>query len=150
MNKKIVLFLTISLIAILIVVISISTHKLRYQVIKDGYDSYQSRIISNYQEYWDFIKHIDSENRAYGNVFSFNPNSYNEQYFNKKSLAILNIVTGSGMNKLNSIDIFVSGDTLVCNANIDYAKSSIVTADMHGKVILVEINKSIKNFKINK
>ena len=150
MNKKIVLFLTISLIVILIVVISISTHKLRYQVIKNGYDSYQSRIISNYQEYWDFIKHIDSENRAYGTVFSFNPNSYNEQYFNKKSLAILNIVTGSGMNKLNSIDIFVSGDTLVCNANIDYSTGSMLTADMNGKVILFEINKSIKNFKINK
>jgi hypothetical protein len=54
------------------------------------------------------------------------------------------------MYKLNSIDIFVSGEKLVCNANIDYAKSSIVTADMNGKVILVEINKSIKNFKINK
>ena len=152
MNKKIAIILAIIITIILGMVILLvtnkSTHGLRYKIIKNGYDSYNSKIISNYQEYLDFVDYIDSENKAYGKVYDFNSNKYNEKYFNTKSLAILNIVTGTGMNKLNSIDMSVSGDTLICNANIDYTKSQIVTSDIHGKVILVEIDKSIKNFKI--
>ena len=151
MNKKkaISLAIIITIVLVLLVIYN-SVHGLRYIIIKNGYDSYESKIIANYQEYLEFVDYVNFENNAYGKAYKFNPNKYNEKYFNTKSLAILNIVTGTGMNKLKSINISVSGDTLICNANIDYTKSQIVTDDINGKLILVEIDKSIKNFIINK
>ena len=107
MNKKIAIILaiiiTIILGMIILLVTNKSAHELRYKIIKNEYDSYNSKIISNYQEYLDFVDYIDSKNKAYGKVYDFDSNKYNEKYFNTKSLAILNIVTGTGMNKLNSI-----------------------------------------------
>ena len=151
MNKKKAISLAIIItIVLVLLVIYKSVHGLRYIIIKNGYDSYESKIIANYQEYLEFVDYVGFDNKAYGKVYKFNPNKYNEKYFNKKSLAILNIVTGTGMNKLKSINISVSGDTLICNAYIDYTKSQIVTDDINGKLILVEIDKSIKNFIINK
>ena len=45
-------------------------------------------------------------------------------------------------NKLKNIDISIIGDTLVCKANIDYGNG--ITDDINGKLILVEIDKSVK------
>lgn len=118
-----------------------------YTIIKNGYSSYDSKIISNYQEYQEFANYIKNQNVAYGKVYDFNSNKYNKQYFNNKSLAIINIVTGSGSNILRNIDITIAGNTLVCKANIDYGKG-IPTDDINGKLILIEIDKSITNFKI--
>lgn len=121
-----------------------------YEVISDGYSDYESKIISDYQQYLELVKYIDSYNNAYGNVFNFDSNKYNEQYFDTKSLAILSIATGTSMNKLKSIDISIRGNTLICNADIDYTESDIITMDMCGKVLLVEFDKSVTRFEINK
>ena len=160
MNKKKYLILGIILALVLGGVILLLTIKnnngvitndsLSYTIIKNGYDSYESKIITNYQDYLDFVDYIDSYNESYGKVYDFDSKKYDKEYFNKKSIAILNIITGTGMNKLKSIDLSVNGNTLSCNANIDYTSSQVVTTDINGKVILVEIDKSIKKFEINK
>lgn len=113
MSKNLKLIVIILLIVILTGVIKwlITKKNLEYSIIKDGYSSYKSKIISNYQEYIEFVDYIDSQNKAYGKVFKFNSNKYNEQYFKTKSIAIINIITGSGMNKLKSIDFSISNNT---------------------------------------
>ena len=101
-----------------------------------------------YQEYQEFANYIDKGNEAYGKVYNFNSNKYNENYFNNNSLAIINIVTGNGSNKLKNIDISITGDTLVCKANIEYGDG--ITDDINGKMILIEIDKSVTDFRIEK
>ncbi len=160
MNKKTYLILGIIVTLVLGGVILLLTIKnnngviandsLSYTIIENGYDSYESKIISNYQDYLDFVDYIDSYNKSYGKGYDLDSKKYDKEYFNKKSIAILNIITGTGMNKLKSIDLSVNGNTLICNANIDYTSSKFVTDDIDGKVILVEIDKSIKKLKINK
>ena len=118
-----------------------------YVIIKDGYSDYKSKIISNYQEYMEFVDYIDSQNKAYENRYDFNSNQYNEGYFDNKSLAIINIVIGSSMNKLNNIDISIMGNLLVCKLDINYAKGPGAT-DINGKLLLIEIDKSVTKFKI--
>ena len=117
-----------------------------YTIIKNGYSSYKSKIISNYQEYQEFADYIDRQNVAYGKVYNFNSNKYNKNYFNNKSLAIINIVTGNGSNILKNIDISIVDNTLVCKPKVDYGDG--ITADINGKLILIEIDKSVTNFKI--
>lgn len=152
MSKNLKLIVIILLIVILTGVIKwlITKKNLEYSIIKDGYSSYKSKIISNYQEYIEFVDYIDSQNKAYGKVFKFNSNKYNEQYFKTKSIAIINIITGSGMNKLKSIDFSISNNTLICTVDIHRPKGGAVTDDIKGKVYLVEIDKSVTNFKIEK
>jgi len=148
-NLKIILIIIILVVLAVVIIWFIPKNDVGYVVIKDGYSSYESQIISNYQEYIEFVDYIDSQNKAYGKVYDFNSNKYNKGYFDNKSLAIINIVTGSGMNKLNSIDISIMGNLLVCKADINYA-TGVVTADINGKLLLIEIDKSVTEFKIEK
>lgn len=108
----------------------------KYTVIKDGYSSYQSRIISTYEEFQKLHKQIN-----------FNSSKYNQKYFENKSLAIINVITGSGMNKLESINISINGKLLTCKVNIKRSEG-ITSDDINGKVLLVEIDKQVTDFKI--
>lgn len=148
-NLKIILIVIVLVVLVGIAIWFISKNDVDYIIIKDGYSSYKSKIISNYQEYIEFVDYIDSQNKAYGNEYNFNSNKYNERYFDNKSLAIINIITGSGMDKLNNIDISITGNLLVCKADINYA-TGIVTDDINGKLLLIEIDKSVTEFKIEK
>lgn len=51
------------------------------------------------------------------------------------------------MNKLKNIDISVIGNLLICDVDIKYA-NGIVSTDINGKLLLVEINKSVTKLKI--
>lgn len=151
MSKKLKIALSIIILIVLLGIVMFLVRRIDtdYIIIKNGYSSYESKIISNYQEYQEFVNYIDKENEAYGKVYNFNSNKYNENYFNNNSLAIINIVTGNGSNKLKNIDISIAGDTLVCKANIEYG-DGITTDDINGKLILVEIDKSVIDFRIEK
>ncbi len=122
---------------------------IEYKVIFNGYDDYASGIISNYEEYRDLIEYIDIMNERYGVTYDLNPEDYTEGYFDYGSLALISIVTGSGMNKLKNIDVSIYGNTLVCDVDIDY-NDGTVTDDINGKVLLVEVDKNITNIVINK
>lgn len=150
MSKKVKIALSIIIFIFLlgVVIFFVRRTDTDYTIIKNGYSSYESKIISSYQEYQEFANYIDKENEAYGKVYNFNSNKYNENYFNNNSLAIINIVTGNGSNKLKNIDISIIGDTLVCKANIEYGDG--ITDDINGKLILVEIDKSVIDFRIEK
>ena len=149
MNKKLKIILIITVLVVLVGVIIwfVPKKDIDYVVIKDGYSSYESKIISNYTEYIEFVNYTDLENKTYGKVYDFDSNKYDEKYFDNKSLAIINIITGSSMNKLNNIAISVKGNSLVCKADIKYAKGT-VTDDINGKLLLIEIDKSVTDFKI--
>ncbi len=107
MSKRVKMILIIIGIIILVEILMyiIPKKNASYEVIKDGYSSYESQIISDYQQYLSFTNYINSQNKAYGKVYNFDANKYNEKYFNTGSLAIINIVTGSGMNKLKNINL---------------------------------------------
>lgn len=143
MSKKVKIVLSIIILIVLlgVVIFFVRRTDSDYTIIENGYSNYESKIISNYQEYQEFANYIDKENEAYGKIYNFNSNKYDENYFNNKSLAILNIIIGNGSNKLKNIDISIIGDTLVCKANIDYGNG--ITDDINGKLILVEIDKSV-------
>ena len=126
----------------------ISNGDVSYYMIHDGYDEIDSKIISSYEEYKEFEKYMDEENKKYSG--NYNAKKYNRKYFDTKSLAVINIVTGTGMNRYNGVEFYTEANKLICNADIKYTKSSIVTADINGKVFLVEIDKNITDFIINK
>lgn len=150
MSKKLKIALLIIILIVLLGIVMFFVRRIDtdYTIIENGYFSYESKIISNYQEYQEFVNYIDKENEAYGKVYNFNSNKYNENYFNNNSLAIINIITGNGSNKLKNIDISITGNTLVCKANIEYGNG--ITDDINGKLILVEIDKSVIDFRIEK
>lgn len=152
MSKKVKIILSIIILIVLlgVVIFFVRRTDTDYTIIKNGYSSYESKIISNYQEYQEFVDYIDSQNKAYGTVYHLNSSKYNEEYFDNKSLAIINIVTGSGMNKLNNIDISIIDNLLICKADINYATGGVVTDNINGKLILVEIDKSVIDFRIEK
>lgn len=157
MNKKVFIgfLILISIFSVFLIynLFEKNNHKnneIEYKIIKNGYSSYESQIISSYEQYLTFANYIDSQNKSYGKVYDFNTNEYNKKYFATKSIAILNIITGTGMNKLRNIDISINNNVLICDVDIEYTNSQVVTADINGKVILVEIDKSIEEFKINK
>ena len=149
-NLKIIVIILMIVVLTGIILLFIFKKDINYRVIRDGYPDYTSKIISNYQEYIEFVNYIDSENRTYGKLYDFNAKKYNEQYFKTKSLAIINIITGSGMNKLKSINFSISDNTLICTVDIKRPKYGVVTDDMNGKLLLVEIDKSVTNFKIER
>lgn len=121
---------------------------LRYEIISNGYSDYKSKIISTYDQYLELIDYMNEENRKYGKVYNFDKDNYTNEYFNSKSLAIINIVTGSGMNKLKSIKVYTNNDTLYYDLDIDYAEG-FVTTDINGKLLLVEIDKNITYITLN-
>lgn len=83
-----------------------------------------------------------------GKVYNFNSEKYDEEYFDNKSLAIINIIIGNSSNSLKNIDISVIDNILVCKANIESGNE--ITDNINGKLILVEIDKSVTEFKIEK
>lgn len=150
MNKKQkILIITVLVVLLGAIIWFIYKKDSDYVVIRDGPSSYESKIISNYTEYIEFIDYMNSQNKIYGKVYNFNSNKYNERYFDNKSLAIININTGSGMNKLKNIDISIIGNLLVCKVDINYAEG-IITTDDNGKLLLIEVDKSVTDFKIEK
>ena len=150
MSKKLKIALSIIILIALLGIVMFFVRRIdtAYTIIKNGYSSYKSKIISNYQEYQEFVNYINKENESYGKVYNFNSNKYNKNYFNNNSLAIINIVTGNRSNTLKNIDISITGDTLVCKANIEYGGG--ITDDINGKLILVEIDKSVIDFRIER
>ena len=101
MNKKVLVIIVALVVIVIAIIIEVffkakneSSNDVDYEIIKDGYSSYESKIISNYQEYMEFVDYIDLPK----NMNDFYSNKYNKKYFNNKSLAIINIVTGSSMN----------------------------------------------------
>lgn len=148
MNKKVKIILAIIIIIILfaLVIWLIQQKNKGYIIIGNGYSSYESKIISNYTEYVEFVNYMDSQNKAYGKVHDFNSNKYNEKYFDSKSLAIINIVIGNGSNVYKNIDISIESNTLICKTKIKQGKG--ITDDINGKMILIEIDKSVTNFII--
>lgn len=130
------------------IILIIPKNNIKYIVIKDRYSDYESKIISNYQEYIEFVNYINLQNKNYGKVYNFNSEKYDEEYFDNKSLAIINIIIGNSSNSLKNIDISVIDNILVCKANIESGNE--ITDNINGKLILVEIDKSVTEFKIEK
>lgn len=152
MRKKLILIIAIVVIIVILlsaILIIRSNSDINYYLIKDGYGDIKSKILSSYEDYKDFVEYINSENEAYGMVYKFDSTKYDSKYFASKSLAIINVVIGSSMNKFKGIDFSIRFDKLICKPDIKYSKSSVVTADITGKVYLVEINKDVTNFEIN-
>lgn len=66
-----------------------------------------------------------------GKVYNFNSEKYDEEYFDNKSLAIINIIIGNSSNSLKNIDISVIDNILVCKANIESGNE--ITDNINGK-----------------
>ncbi len=148
MSKKILLVIILLVVLVGAIILIIPKNNIKYIVIKDGYSDYESKIISNYQEYIEFVNYINLQNKNYGKVYNFNSEKYDEEYFDNKSLAIINIIIGNSSNSLKNIDISVIDNILVCKANIESGNG--ITDNINGKLILVEIDKSVTEFKIEK
>ena len=115
-----------------------------YDVICKENVNLDSRIISNYQDYIKFVQYIYSTNEKNGKVYDFDSNKYDKKYFDTKSLAVLNI---TGISIADGIYVFISDDTL--DINIIRAQSFSYSKERNnGKVILVEIDKSIKKYEM--
>ncbi len=148
MSKKIILVIILLVVLVGAIILIIPKNNIKYIVIKDRYSDYESKIISNYQEYIEFVNYINLQNKNYGKVYNFNSEKYDEEYFDNKSLAIINIIIGNSSNSLKNIDISVIDNILVCKANIESGNE--ITDNINGKLILVEIDKSVTEFKIEK
>ena len=119
-----------------------------YKVIYDGYISdFDNIIISNMDEYNEFMSDSNEWNKEYKQKIS--SIKYNESYFKNKSLALIFITTGTSMNKFIGVDISTANNTLIVEPNIKYA-SDTVTMDITGKLILVEVDKSVTNIEIQR
>lgn len=119
-----------------------------YKVIYDGYISdFDSIIISNMDEYNEFMSGSDEWNKEYKQKIS--SIKYNESYFKNKSLALIFITTGTSMNKFIGVDISTDNNTLIVEPNIKYA-SGTVTMDITGKLVLVEVDKSVTNIEVQR
>ena len=149
MNKKMkkILIIVVLIVSVGFGIWLVPKKDSNYIVIKNGYSSYKSKIISDYTEYIEFVDYIESENKNYGEKYKFDSNKYNEKYFDNKSLAIINIITGSSGNELKNIDISVTGNLLVCKVDIDYVG---ISDDITGKLLLIEVDKSVTDFKIER
>ena len=158
MNKKAkiilisigIIIIILLLLGIYVYILEINSNNLKYEIIKDGYCDYKSKIISTYQEYLELVDYFTTKNSHYGTIYNFDSNKYNKYFFEKNSLAIINIVTGSSMNELRNLDLSIQNNILVCDVDIGYANTQFVTADITGKLLLVEIDKSVTNLKIQK
>lgn len=118
-----------------------------YKVIYDGYVSdFDSIILSNIDEYNEFMSDSDGWNNKYKQKIS--SIKYNENYFKNKSLALISIITGPHMNKFIGVDISTDNNTLIVKPNIE--KNDTITMEITGKLILVEIDKNITNIEVQK
>lgn len=120
-----------------------------YKVIYDGYISnFDNIIIYSVDEYNEFMSDSSKLAEAYKQKIS--SNKYNKNYFKNKSIALIFISTGSSMNKFNGVDLSNKNDTLIVKPNIEYAGGGIVTADINGKLLLVEIGKNITKIELQR
>lgn len=156
MDKKGKIILMIVAIVLLIILLSLVAvlytmkfweNEVDYKIIHYGHTDYRSKIISNYQEYQEFVEYVDSIRKNYGMRYDIDTKAYNEEYFDTKALAIVNITTGTGMNKFRGIKFATKDNTLIYKADIEYSKSDVVTLDMNGNLFLVEIDNSITQLK---
>ena len=117
------------------------TNELKYNLIKDGYDDIKNTIIDNYSDYLEILSKIEDED------YYFDKLKYDEDYFKCKSLAIININTGSSMNKFLGVEFYIEDNTLYYVTNIEYSKSKIVTTDINGVIYAIEVDKVINEIK---
>lgn len=118
-----------------------------YNVIYDGYISnFESEIIKNVDEYNNLKNNLSLNDEVKASLDS---KKYDDTYFNDKSLAIIYITTGSSANEFLGLDLEKNDTILTVKPNIEYARG-ITTTDITGKLILIEIDKSIEKIEITK
>ena len=124
--------------------IKIDGKKINYEIIYHGYTDEETQIISTYKDFKNFINNI------YSNILKeTNLNKYTDEYFNTKSIAIINISTGSSDNNIDNITLAVKNNQLTCYYDIKYPKSRISSNNMmSGLLLLSEIDKSIQNIEM--
>lgn len=119
----------------------------KYKIIYSGYISdFDNIIISSIDDYNEFMIDSNERNKKYKQKIS--SNKYNEKYFENKSLALVFIATGSSSDTFIGVDISTDNNILIVKPKIDYA--NVGTTDMTGKLILVEIDKSITQIEIER
>lgn len=118
---------------------------------KIGYMMINSKeIISSYiklQEYCNtFNTYIyDGQGNIINGKLDFLLKQYNEQFFEKKSLALVYVPLSSGSNKVEFIGAYKIKNNVKIKYDITYPENGIGTADMNGYLIIVEIDKDINN-----
>lgn len=150
--KAIIIMLVAIIMFAVIIIICLSyfsyTVNKNYKVIYDGSISdFDSIIISNTDEYNEFM----SDSREWDKKYKQKVSSikYNKIYFQNKSLALIYITIGSSTNTFIGVDISTNNETLIVEPHIKYAKG-IVTADITGKLILVEVDKNITSIEVQR
>ena len=144
--KAIIIIFAIIIISCLSYLLYISSKG--YTVIYNSYISdFDNIIISNMNEYNEFMSNYNEWNKEYKKkMFSI---KYNENYFKNKSLALIYISTGSNTNKFIGVDLLTNNNTLLVKPNIEYIDHPI-TMVLTGKLILVEIDKSVTNIEVQR
>lgn len=118
-------------------VVKVANEDIIGNVIKTGYIQAESTsIIRNVS---DLSNYISRYNITINNI-------YNNEYFKKKSLAIIYVDLTSGMYSLKYEGVKTLGDSLVVNYSI-MKPSGAVTDDMSGAIIIVEVDKYIETIE---
>ena len=118
-----------------------------YKIIDSGYISdLDNIIISSIDDYNEFMRDSNEWNKEYKQKIS--SNKYNEKYFEDKSLALVFISTGNSSNTFKGVDISTDNNILIIKPNIDYGNG--VMDNITGKLILVEIDKSITQIEVER
>ena len=120
-----------------------SQKDLNYKIIHSGYIDLDETIISNIEEYNEFMEDADEWNKGYKKKIS--SDKYDEKFFADKSLALKFIVTGNGSTKLVSVDLTIDNNTLIVNPNI-YNPHSLQD-DITGDLLVVEVPKNVVNIR---
>lgn len=99
------------------------------------------------QEYCDsFNTYIyDGQGNKISGKLDFLLKQYNEEFFEKQSLALVYVPLSSGSNKVEFIGAYKVQNNVKIKYNIISPKSGIGTADMNGYLVIVEIDKDINN-----
>ncbi len=118
-----------------------------YKIIDSGYISdFDNIIISSIDDYNEFMRDSNEWNKEYKQKIS--SNKYDEKYFEDKSLALVFISTGNSSNTFKGVDISTDNNILIIKPNIDYGNG--VMDNITGKLILVEIDKSITQIEVER
>ena len=142
-NYKAIIIMFAIIVAIGLVYFVYTANK-NYKIIDSGYISdFDNMIISNINDYNKFMADSSEWDKKYKQKISYN--KYNQKYFENKSLALISIVTGSSSNTFIGVDISTDDNILILKPNIEYKG---ITADITGKLILVEIDKNITQIEV--
>lgn len=106
----------------------------------DYISDFDNIILSNMDEYHDFMS--DSEEWGKEYKLELSSDKYDEAYFEDKSIGLIYVNIGSSMNEWIGVKISNNDNTLIVEPNIKWA-TGIVTDDITGKLILVEVGKNI-------